>query len=313
MLGGGEQYWYKRGTKGMIPDDLPDDRNRSKTNMVAEAQGLGYQYAYDAQAGLATGPKALGLIQQSPFVRESLADDDRGGDPHYVPEETVVAKAIELLSQNPNGFFLAIEVDQIDEAGHGSHAGLVIKTADILNRIVRTVEAYRAADLNLLFVVTADHETGGLTLEGPNSNSTEVRGFPVPPRWRNGPFGVEGTEGVFTTDWTTPGHTGVPVPLTAAGYGSAQLAGLNDNTEVFDVARVLTGTRRRPSPGLRSPRERLGRGPTDGSSPERLSGATVMGRVRSVAPRPDRGRYGRDEGSLCLRLSVTFAACIGAG
>jgi alkaline phosphatase len=238
LLGGGEQYWHKRGTPGMIPNDLPDDRSRSKTNLVAEAQGLGYQYAYDAETLAAlTGPKALGLIQQSPFVRELLAEYDHGKDPHYVPEETVVAKAIELLSQNPNGFFLAVEVDQIDEAGHGSHAGLTIKTSDILNRIVETVEAYRATDPNLLFVVTADHETGGLTIEGPSSNSTSVRGFPVPPRWRNGPFEVEGSRSVFTTDWTTPGHTAVPVPLTAAGPGAERLDGLNDNTEVFDVAR----------------------------------------------------------------------------
>ncbi len=47
---------------------------------------------------------------------------------------------------------------------------------------------------------------------------------------------------MFTTDWTTPGHTGVPVPLTAAGPGAEQLDGLSDDTDVFEVAReVLTG------------------------------------------------------------------------
>jgi alkaline phosphatase len=184
----------------------------------------------------------LGLVQQTPYVRELLADYSRKKDPHYVPEETLVAKAIEILSQNPNGFFLAIDVDQIDVGGHASHAGLVIKSADMLNRIVRTIEAYRATDPNLLVVVTADHETGGMTIEGPTSNPTDVLGYPIPNRWRNGPFGIEGTKLEFTTDWTTPGHTGVPVPLTAAGPGSELLAGLNDNTDVFEVARgVLTG------------------------------------------------------------------------
>ena len=163
-----------------------------------------------------TGPKVLGLVQQTPYVRELLADYDRNADPHYVPEEELVAKAIEILSQDPDGFFLAIDVDQIDVAGHASHAGLVIKSADMLNRIVRTVEAYRATDPSLLFVVTADHETGGMTIEGPNSNSTSVLGFPIPNRWRSGPFEIEGTSDLFKTDWTTPGHTGAPVPLTAA-------------------------------------------------------------------------------------------------
>ncbi len=244
ILGGGEQYWYKRGTPGAIPNDLPEDRSRGKTNLVAEAQALGYQYASDAEGVAAlTGPKVLGLVQQTPYVRELLADYDRNSDPHYVPEEELVAKAIEILSQDPDGFFLAIDVDQIDVAGHASHGGLVIKSADMLNRIVRTVEAYRATDPNLLFVVTADHETGGMTIEGPNSNSTSVLGYPIPKRWRSGPFEIEGTNDLFKTDWTTPGHTGAPVPLTAAGLGAEQLTGLNDNTDVFEVARgVLTGT-----------------------------------------------------------------------
>ena len=176
-------------------------------------------------------------------MRELLADYDRKDDPHYVPEEQLVAKAIEILSQDPDGFFLAIDVDEIDVGGHASHAGLVIKSADLLNRIVGTIETYRATDPNLLVVVTADHETGGMTIEGPESNSTSVLGFPIPNRWRNGPFQIEGTRERFTTDWTTPGHTGVPVPLTAAGLGAQRLGGMNDNTEVFEVAReVLIGS-----------------------------------------------------------------------
>ncbi len=244
ILGGGEQFWYPRGTPGAIPNDLPGDRSRGKKNLVDAARDLGYQYASGAEGVAAlTGPKVLGLVQQNPYVRELLADYDRHDDPHYVPEEALVAKAIELLSQDPDGFFLAIDVDEIDTAGHASHAGLVIKSADLLNRIVSTVEAYRATDPNLLFVVTADHETGGMTIEGPKSNSTSVLGYPIPKRWRNGPFGIEGSQRVFTTDWTTPGHTGVPVPLTAAGPGAERLDGPNDNTEVFDVAReVLTGS-----------------------------------------------------------------------
>jgi alkaline phosphatase len=244
ILGGGEQFWYKRGTPGAIPNDLPGDKSRGKKNLVAEAQQLGYEYASDA-AGVAglEGPKVLGLVQEDPYVRELLADYDRKRDPHYVPEETLVGKALEILSQDPQGFFLAIDVDEIDVAGHASHAGLVIKSADMLNRIVRTIEAYRATDPNLLLIVTADHETGGMTIEGPKSNSTGVLGYPIPKRWRNGPFQIEGSDRVFTTDWTTPGHTGVPVPLTAAGPGSAALSGPHDNTGVFGVAKgVLTGS-----------------------------------------------------------------------
>ena len=176
-------------------------------------------------------------------MRELLADYDRKHDPHYVPEEELVAKAIEILSQDPDGFFLAIDVDEIDVGGHASHAGLVIKSADMLNRIVGTIEAYRATDPNLLVVVTADHETGGMTIEGPKSNSTWVLGYPIPKRWRNGPFGIEGTEHAVHDRLVDPGPHRRPG---AADRGRARLRTArrpNDNTDVFDVARgVLTGS-----------------------------------------------------------------------
>jgi alkaline phosphatase len=37
----------------------------------------------------------------------------------------------------------------------------------------------------------------------------------------------------FFMDWTTTGHTGVDVPLTAEGSGSGRLTGNYENTEVY--------------------------------------------------------------------------------
>lgn len=242
MLGGGEQYWYKKGQKGKVSDLLPDDKSRGRRDLVAEAEGLGYDYAYDAETlAAADGPKLLGLVRQDPIILSLISDYDPADDPSYVPEEDLVAKALDVLGSNPNGFFLAIDVDQIDDGGHASAGNLVRKAGQQLNRIVSVIEAYRQENPNVLVVVTADHETGGLTIEDPSDPKTKVQGEEIPTRWWHGPFPVKGADNVISTDWTTTSHTSVAVPVTASGPLASSFTGTNENTDVFDVAKqVLT-------------------------------------------------------------------------
>ena len=61
----------------------------------------------------------------------------------------------------------------------------------------------------------------------------------------DGPFDVANSDYQFYMDWTTTGHTGVDVPLTAEGPGSARLTGNYENTEVYHaMARALDVARR---------------------------------------------------------------------
>jgi alkaline phosphatase len=50
-------------------------------------------------------------------------------------------------------------------------------------------------------------------------------------------FPVANSAETFRLDWTTPGHTGVNVPVTSIGPRARRLEGVRDNTKVFDVAR----------------------------------------------------------------------------
>jgi len=242
ILGGGAQHWCKKGQKPPVKVLIPDDRCRGRNDLIAEAEGLGYEQVSDADSlAAASGPKILGLVRQDPLILSLISDYDPAEDPNYVAEEDLVAKAIETLSQNPNGFFLAIDVDQIDDGGHATAANLVAKGGQQLNRIVKVIEEYRATDPNLLVIVTADHETGGLTIEDPSDPKTKVQGEEIPKKWWHGPFKVKGAENKISTDWTTDEHTTVAVPITASGPLAGELAGTHDNTHVFDVAQqVLT-------------------------------------------------------------------------
>lgn len=242
ILGGGEQYWCKKGQKPAVSVLTPDDKCRGRNDLIAEAEGLGYEHVSDAESlAAADGPKILGLVRQDPLILSLISDYDPADDPNYVGEEDLVAKAIDTLSENPNGFFLAIDVDEIDDGGHASAANLVAKGGQLLNRIVKVIEEYRATDPNLLVVVTADHETGGLAIEDPGDPKTKVQGEEIPKKWWHGPFKVKGSDNKISTDWTTVEHTSVAVPITASGPLAEEFAGTHDNTHVFDVAQeVLT-------------------------------------------------------------------------
>ncbi|MGB2851718.1 MAG: alkaline phosphatase [Solirubrobacterales bacterium] len=253
MFGGREKLWYRPGDKDMIPDIFDDDANNGRENLVKKLMDDGYEYAYDRKtvAGL-SGPKAIGLVQDdSYFIHHEVKGYSQKKDPHAVPEEDLVAKALELLGQNPNGFFLAIEVDELDDAGHEHDGRSSIQMGQLVNRITKKVEKYRETDPDVLFVVTADHETGGMTVEGKNMKSGNSGpdgnvpdyGTPqnvplgkglTPKRW--GPFKIAGSSDQFKVDWTTPGHTGQMVPLTASGPSAERLSGIHDNTYIHEVA-----------------------------------------------------------------------------
>ena len=119
--------------------------------------------------------------------------------------------ALKLLSQSPNGFFLMIEGSQIDWGGHANDFDYAVTEAADFDDTVGVVRRFLAdqgiADETLI-VVTADHETGGLTL---NASSRS---------------------GALEPKWTTGYHTGIPVPVFTAGPGSRGVAGIQSHVNI---------------------------------------------------------------------------------
>lgn len=80
----------------------------------------------------------------------------------------IVSKAIELL-ENPNGFFIMAESGKIDWACHANDAAAAIGDILELDKAVRkALDFYLRYPEETLIIVTADHETGGLTLGNAN-------------------------------------------------------------------------------------------------------------------------------------------------
>lgn len=81
-----------------------------------------------------------------------------------MPLAKFVEKGIEVLD-NPNGFFMMCEGGKIDYACHNNDlASSIYETLDFDKAVAVAVEFYKQHPDETLIIVTADHETGGLTL-----------------------------------------------------------------------------------------------------------------------------------------------------
>ena len=73
-------------------------------------------------------------------------------------------KGIELLSLDPDGFFMMVEGGRIDWAGHANDAATNLREVLALDDAVKVALDWQKTHPELLVVVTGDHETGGMTM-----------------------------------------------------------------------------------------------------------------------------------------------------
>jgi alkaline phosphatase len=120
-------------------------------------------------------------------------------------------EAIQKLStENDKGFFLVVEGAKIDYAGHAnSLSGSILET---LSFDMAVAEALKFADSNgeTLVIVTADHETGGMTLVDGNKET-----------------------GSITVQYMTDDHTPIMLPVFAYGPKAGKFTGVYQNTQIF--------------------------------------------------------------------------------
>lgn len=85
----------------------------------------------------------------------------------------ITRKAIEVVD-NPNGFFIMVEGGKIDWAAHDNDAATVIHDVLAFARAIDVaIEFYQKHPNETLIIVTADHETGGLSI-GNRENKYDV-------------------------------------------------------------------------------------------------------------------------------------------
>ncbi|TRW43654.1 alkaline phosphatase [Georgenia yuyongxinii] len=235
ILGGGEDWWFPAGDPGAWPDhpaEDPTEESRStQGNLVERAKQQGYEYVSTAaELKKADGARLLGLFaNQEMFQQANEGEGDVYAPP--VPLVDMAAKALDVLSEDRDGFFLLIEEEAIDEMAHHSNTALTIKSGQALDQTVAMVMDFAKHHRDTLVLVVGDHETGGLAIENVDAEDESGEGQTA----EDGPFPLAGSDLDFTVDWTTGAHTGAATPLTAEGPHAVELARSQPNTAVFDV------------------------------------------------------------------------------
>ncbi|HQS31753.1 MAG: alkaline phosphatase [Polaromonas sp. 39-63-203] len=271
LLGGISYYWrpYNATTN---PRGRPDGRD-----LVAELQAKGYNAASDLTTFNAAGTDKplIGLFDQA--LKEGQMSYELDRDPALEPSiAQMTTKAIDILSKNPNGYFLMVEGGRIDHALHGNNAKRALADTIAFDDAIKA--ALGKVDLaNTLIVVTADHDHT-MAFNGYSPLGNDILGKSVNIKTKKPQMAADGkpyTTLVFgngTTPRNDPAtgaradltnvdtsgdknykqqvavplggsetHGGGDVMLLATGAGSKVFKGSLDNTKVFGLMRQAFG------------------------------------------------------------------------
>ena len=141
MLGGGTQYFQRK------------DRD-----LVAEFKQMGFQYA-DNWQNLDALTKAPALALLADVALPSALDTKQERQ-----LATLTEKALSLLTPAEKGFVLMVEGSQIDWCGHDNDIACAMAEMNDFAKAIAVAKAYVDSHPDTLLVITADHETGGMTL-----------------------------------------------------------------------------------------------------------------------------------------------------
>lgn len=148
--------------------DITDDQIASGIDIIwgaetdvatkgpAERNGFTYITTYDEMMALPEGSRSFAQFTNSLWTLEQ-------SDENTPNLEQMAEKAIDLLDDTDEGFFLMIEGAHIDKHSHNNEDANMTEALEEFDRTVELVLEYAKADGETLVVITADHETGNIT------------------------------------------------------------------------------------------------------------------------------------------------------
>ncbi|MFH1745548.1 MAG: alkaline phosphatase [Planctomycetota bacterium] len=187
---------------------------------VYNAAAAGYTVVTDRVGLQALDPDSVEMVSGQfgtshlPYEYDYFTGGNDGYDtlPHL---SEMAAGALDVLDADPAGFFLMVEGGRIDHAAHDNHIQRNVFETIEFAHAVQDVFDWAAGRDDTLVLVTADHETGGLSVLQNNGQGN----FP-------------------TVQWATDEHTGVNVPIYAWGVNAELVSGVLDNTDLFEIATI---------------------------------------------------------------------------
>lgn len=196
FIGGGQNNFIKR---------------KDNRNLAEELMQKGYQVVFSMEEVMkVTTGKLAGLVDS---IHPAKYSEGRGD---MLPNATDVA--LRILQQNDKGFFLMVEGSQIDWGGHDMDTDYIVNETLDFDRAVARALSFAKNDGNTLLIVTADHETGGMSLVNRIQETGEL-----------------------DYRYALDNHTGIMVPVFAYGPGAEKFMGVYENTDIFEKMMSLFG------------------------------------------------------------------------
>jgi len=196
FIGGGSNNFMKR---------------KDSLNLVDELKSKGYTVLYDMEE-----IKKVNKGKLAGFTADSHNPSIIDGRGEMLPEAT--STALNILKNDRDGFFLMVEGSMIDWGCHDNNTEFVISEVLDFDKAVKEALDFAKKDKNTLVVITADHETGGMSIIGGSLK-----------------------EGRVDAAYGTKGHSSVMVPVYAYGPGAELFTGIYENTDIFEKFMKLYG------------------------------------------------------------------------
>lgn len=165
-----------------IGSNLPLYRKDSE-NLIQIIKEKGYHYVEtDDQLNQVNKARVWGSFADEDIAYEF---DRKQMAPKQPSLATMTKKAIHLLSQDSNGFFLFIEGSKIDWAAHKNDPVGMISEVLSFDSAVKEALEFAKKDKNTLLIAVTDHGNSGLTM---GNSHTKQSYYKLPPKKFVGPL-----------------------------------------------------------------------------------------------------------------------------
>ena len=174
---------------------------KDSINLIERMENeLGWK-VYDTLADIDVNCKKYAVLEDDNHLPQAAERGD------FLPR--AVKTALRTLGDAENGFFLMVEGSQIDFACHANDSAWMVDEVVDFSHAIQIALDYAEEHGNTLVVVTADHETGGLTMPDKKGKYTDV-----------------------SFCYSTGSHTCLPVMVYAYGPGAERFTGWMQNTAI---------------------------------------------------------------------------------
>ena len=196
---------------------------------------------YEVSYGIAEFKEEAAGKDKVVFCQESNKEESAGNyvSSGKIAEDATLGQMLQLgmeFFDDDEPFFFMCEGGKIDWTAHANKVmPMIMDILEFDDAIAVAYEFYKKHPKETLIVVTADHETGGISLgSGPDHVNWQM----LIEQWekdgkQNNLGWKENSEmnRKASIGWTTGSHTGGPVPVYAVGKGAEKFMGRMDNTD----------------------------------------------------------------------------------